>query len=51
MNKPYYLPIQDYTYSKLKDYIYSRFSKSYLERSSYGVENKSTILYRVDIFE
>ena len=34
------LLIQDYTYSRLKHYTYSRYSKSYLERISYGVQNK-----------
>ena len=34
------LHIQDYTYSTLKYYTYSRYSKSYLERPSYGVQNK-----------
>ena len=37
MNK---LFIQDYPYSKLKHYTYSRHSKSYLERPSYGLQNK-----------
>ena len=34
------LLIQDYTYSRLKHYTYSRYSKSNLERPSYGVQNK-----------
>ena len=33
------LLIQDYTHSRLK-HTYSRYSKSYLERPSYGVQNK-----------
>ena len=33
------LLIQDYTYSRLK-HTYSRYSNSYLERPSYGVQNK-----------
>ena len=28
------------TYSRLKHYTYSRYSKRYLERPSYGVQNK-----------
>ena len=35
MNKAY---IRDYTYSTLNYYTYSIYSKSYLERSSYGVQ-------------
>ena len=37
MNK---LFIQDYPYPRLKHYTSSRHSKSYLERPSYGVQNK-----------
>ena len=34
------LLIQDYTYSRLKHYTYSRYSTSYLERPNYGLQNK-----------
>ena len=34
------LLIQDHTCSRLKNYTYSRYSRSYLERPSYGVQNK-----------
>ena len=34
------LLIQDYTYSKLKHYTYSRYSKTYSESPSYDVWNE-----------
>ena len=45
------LLIQDYTYSKLKRCAYSRYSASYLESLSYGVQNKwKGFFITVDIF-